>query len=309
MSLRRRHDIWDLVVIGGGIAGLTAAWHALRRGLATALFEPAPGYGGQVATVNALDDWPATGPVSGVELAASIANDLNPEVVEALREPVTAVRPEGRWLRVVSSSHSVRSRRVIAASGASLRPLGVPGEEALRGKGVSQCAHCDGGFFRGQDVVVVGGGDAALQEALVLAEHCRLVTIVSRSRLKARAAYVERAAGKTNVAFVWDSEVAAVLGDAGVNGVRLRNVKTGAQSDLPCSGVFPFIGVTPESAYLPAEVERDATGRVTTDGAMQSSLPGVYAVGALRAGDGGDLVNAAGEAAEAVGSIARELTA
>src|SRR5690606_23415658 len=139
-----------------------------RRGLATALFEPAPGYGGQVATVNVLDDWPATAPVSGVELAASLANALDDEVVEKMREAVTAVRADGELLRVESAAHSVRARTVIAASGAALKALGVPGEEALRGRGVSQCAHCDGGFFRDQDAVVVGGGDSALQEALVL---------------------------------------------------------------------------------------------------------------------------------------------
>ena len=308
MSLRRRHDIWDVVIVGGGIAGLTAAWHAMSRGLATALFESAPGYGGQVATVNVLDDWPATAPVSGVELAASLAHALNPEVVEQIRERVSAVRAEGPLLRVESASHGVRARRVIAASGAALKPLGVPGEEALRGKGVSQCAHCDAGFFRGQDVVVVGGGDSALQEALVLVESCRSVTIVARSRLQARAAYVERAAGKTNVGFVWDSEVTAVLGESGVTGVRLRNVKTGEQTDLPCSGVFPFIGVAVDTSYLAAEVERDPDGLVVTDRAMHTSLPGLYAVGALRAGYGGDLVSAAGEAALAVGVVARELS-
>jgi thioredoxin reductase (NADPH) len=307
MTLRRRRDIWDLVVIGGGIAGLTAAWHGMRRGLATALFEPAPGYGGQVATVNALDDWPSTGPVSGVELAASLAMALDDEVVEKMHEAVGSVRAQGEWLRVDSATHSVRSRAVIAASGAALKTLAVPGEEALRGKGVSQCAHCDGGFFRDQDVVVVGGGDSALQEALVLANLCRSVTIVARSRLKARAAYAERAAAKTNVVFVWDSEVTAVLGESAVTGVRLRNVKTGEQNDSPCSGVFPFVGVAVDSSYLPSQLARDGAGRLVTDGALRTALPGLYAIGALRAGYGGDLVSAAGEAAQAVQAIAREL--
>jgi thioredoxin reductase (NADPH) len=308
MTLRRRRDIWDLVVIGGGIAGLTAAWHGMRRGLSIALFESAPGYGGQIATVNSLDDWPATGPVSGVGLAASLANALSHEVVEPLHEAVSAVRTEGKLLRIESASHSVRSRRVIAATGAALRSLSVPGEEALRGKGVSQCAHCDGGFFRGQDVVVVGGGDSALQEALVLAELCRTVTVVARSRLKARAAYVERAAGKTNVVFLWDSEIAAILGDSGVTGVRVRNVKTGAESDYPCSGVFPFIGVAPDTSYLPAHIERDTGGFVLTDENMRASSDGVYAIGAMRAGYAGDLVSAAGEAALAVARVTRDLT-
>jgi thioredoxin reductase (NADPH) len=147
-----------------------------------------------------------------------------------------------------------------------------------------------------------------LQEALVLVESCRSVTIVARSRLKARAAYVERAAGKTNVGFVWDSEVTAVLGESGVTGVRLRNVRTGGQTDFACSGVFPFIGVAADTSYLPPEVERDPAGRVVTDREMQTSLAGLYAVGALRAGYGGDLVSAAGEAALAVAVVARGLS-
>ncbi len=307
MSLRRRRDIWDVAIIGGGIAGLTAAWHATRRGMAPCLFEPQPGYGGQVATVNTIDDWPATGPVSGVELAASLAAGLSHEIVEMVNEPVSEVQPEGGLLRVSSASHSIRARKVIVASGARLRTLGVPGEEELRGKGVSQCAHCDGGFFRNQDVVVVGGGDAALQEALVLAEGCGSVTIVARSRLRARSAYVERAASKPNIRFVWDSTIDAVSGTEGVTGVRLRNIKTGATSELACSGVFPFVGVVPETSFLPAKVRRDANGRLLTDAELRSSLAGVFAVGAVRAGYGGDLVSASGEAALAIAVAASEL--
>ena len=309
MTLRRRRDVWDLAIVGGGIAGLTAAWHAMRRGLAACLFEPQPGYGGQVATVNVLDDWPATGPVSGVELAAALAARLSPEVVELHNEAVLTVRSEDALLRVASVSSAIRARRLIAASGARLRALEVPGEEALRGKGVSQCAHCDGGFFRAQDVVVVGGGDAALQEALVLAELCRSVTIVARSRLKARAAYVERAASKTNVRFVWDCEVDAVLGTAGVEGVRLRNVRTCERSELPCVGVFPFIGVVRDASYLPREVRRDSAGALVTDAALKTSMPGVFAIGAARSGYGGDLISAAGEAAVAVAAAAHEVHA
>ena len=307
MSLRRRRDIWDLVVIGAGIAGLTAAWHALRRGLATTLFEVQPSCGGQVGTVNALDDWPATGPVSGVELAAAMVASLSPEVVDIHHERLESVGVEEGLLRVRSASHSLRARRVIAASGAHLRTLGVEGEETLRGRGVSQCAHCDGHFFRAQDVVIVGGGDGALQEALVLAELCRSVTIVARSRLKARAAYVERAASKPNVRFVWDCEIDAVLGASAVTGVRLRNVKTGATDDLPCVGVFPFIGVLPNASYLPTSVRRDSSGLVLTDASMRTAEPAIFAVGAVRAGYAGDLVSAAGEAAAALAVIAADL--
>src|SRR5689334_20918218 len=222
MSLRRRRDIWDVVVIGGGIGGLTAAWYCARRGLPTALLEGEGMLGGQVATVNTLDDWPATGEVSGVELASSMREKLGHNGVDMIHEPVVAVNPakDQGVLIVKTEARTLRTRRVIAAAGAKLRSLSAPGAEQFRGRGVSQCAHCDGYFFKGQHVAVVGAGDSALQEALVLAPLVRSVSIVVRSRLRAKRAYVERAAGAVNVRFIWDSEVAAVLGNGTVTGGR-----------------------------------------------------------------------------------------
>src|SRR5687768_11662816 len=150
MSLRRRRDIWDVVVIGGGIGGLTAAWYCARQGLPTALLEGEGLLGGQVATVNKLDDWPATAEVSGVELASAMAEKLERGSAQIVHEAATAIEPgrDGGVTLVKTPARTLRTRRVVAAAGAKLRSLGVPGEEALRGKGVSQCAHCDGYFFK-----------------------------------------------------------------------------------------------------------------------------------------------------------------
>jgi thioredoxin reductase (NADPH) len=309
MSLRRRRDIWDVVVVGGGIGGLTAAWYCARRGLPTALLESTGMLGGQVATVNALDDWPATGEVSGVELANAMNERLANNAVEVAYEEVERIKAasdQGLTL-VKTPKRTLRARRVVAAAGAKLRALEAPGAEALRGKGVSQCAHCDGYFFKGQDVVVVGGGDSALQEALVLAPLARSVTIVVRSRLRAKRAYVERAASAANVKFVWDAEIDAVLGNGTVSGVRLRYVTGGKTSELPCSGVFPFIGVEPNTAFLPASIRRDDGGRVITDERMRTAEPSIFAIGALRSGYSGELTGAAGEAAIAAATIASDL--
>jgi hypothetical protein len=173
--------------------------------------------------------------------------------------------------------------------------------------GVSQCAHCDSGFFKGQDVAVIGGGDAAMQEAIVLTETCRTVYIVVRGNLAARRTLADRAAGKSNVKFIWDTEVEAVLGKTGVTGLKVRSRKDGATSELPCDGVFPFVGVEPNNAYLPAAIKRDAKGCVITDERFHSNDPTLYAIGALRAGYGGDLISAAGEAAQVAAMISDEV--
>jgi thioredoxin reductase (NADPH) len=310
MSLRRRRDIWDVVVVGGGVSGLTAAWYTARRGLPTAVLEGEGLLGGQVATVNTLDDWPATGEVSGVELASSMAEKLRNNAVEIRHDAAVEVRRSGETglLLVRTEESTLRARRAIAASGAKLRALPVTGADTYVGKGISQCAHCDGYFFKGQDVVVVGGGDSALQEALVLAPLARSVTIVVRSRLKAKQAYIERAAGAANVRWVWDSAVDAVLGNGALTGVRLRNVKTGETSEVSCAGLFPFIGVEPKTEFLPATIRRDETGRIRTDERMRTSEPSIFAIGAVRSGFSGELTGAAGEAAIAAAAVAADLT-
>ena len=296
-------------MIGGGIGGLTAAWYCARRGLPTAVLEAEGLLGGQVATVNRLDDWPATGDVSGVELANAMAEKLEMNAAQIVHEAASAIEPakEDGITLVKTPERTLRVRRVVAAAGAKLRSLGVPGEDELCGKGVSQCAHCDGFFFKGQDVAVIGGGDAALQEALVLAPIARSVSIVVRSRLRAKRSYIERAAGTANVKFIWDSEVDAVLGNGTVTGVRLRNVANGKTSELACTGVFPFVGVEPNTAFLPSSVRRDESGRVVTDERMRTAEPAIFAIGALRSGYSGELASAAGEAAVAAVTIAADL--
>jgi thioredoxin reductase (NADPH) len=307
MSLRRRRDIWDVVVVGGGMGGLTAAWYTARRGLPTALLESEGVLGGQVATVNTLDDWPATEEVSGSELASAMRVKLENSAVEVSHEAGVEIKRSQELLFVKTERRVLRTRRVIAAAGARLRPLDVPGADALRGKGVSQCAHCDGYFFKGQDVIVLGGGDSALQETLVLAPLCRTVTIVVRSRLRARQVYVERAAGAANVKFIWDSEVDAVLGNGTVSGVRLRNIRTGERSEIACAGVFPFIGVEPNTEFLPTSIRRDDSGRVITDERMRTAEPSIFAIGALRSGFSGELTGATGEASIAAATAAADL--
>ena len=232
----------ELAVVGGGIAGLAAADEAVSHGLAVALFESGL-YGGLVANVGTLDGWPA--PVGGAELAFGWKDRLAAAGVRFHEEHVEAVRVQGRR-RIVETvgGGRYRTKAVVTATGAKLRRLGVPGEEALTGRGVSQCAFCDAGFFRDADVAVVGGGDAALQEALHLAGYARSVSMIVRGgRLRARPGYGARAAADPKFTFHWNSEVASIDGVDGVEGVTLAGGRR-----LAVSGVFVFIGLEPVTA-------------------------------------------------------------
>jgi thioredoxin reductase (NADPH) len=200
----------------------------------------------------------------------------------------------------LADGQAIRAQQVIASTGARLRMLDVPGAHELLGKGISQCAWCDGALYKGKDVVVVGGGDAALEEALHLAQFAARVAVVTRgNNFRARQTYVNQIAMLDNVEFRWMSDVLEFVGNGRVEGVRLFNREENAQEQIPCSGAFVFIGLEANSRLLAGLADIDAEGLIVTDQAMRTKTPGLYAAGAARSGYRGRLVHAVGEAATA----------
>jgi thioredoxin reductase (NADPH) len=279
-------DPFDIAVIGSGLAGLTAAHHAALGGASVVNLE---GHllGGLVTNVGELDGYPLPEPAAGITLAAALLERNMGLGVDWREGAVTALVP-GAPHRLALAGGELAARAVIVASGARLKRLGVDGEARLDGHGVSQCAFCDGGLFNDKAVVVVGGGDAAFQEALHLAQHASRITMVLRGeRPRARRAYVTRAADDPKFEFRWRTTVEAIAGEAAVGGVRLRSLENGGTEDLPCAGVFVFIGLEPATEFMPG-----AAGALAVDASLATTLPGVFAAGAARAGHGGSLAEA-----------------
>jgi thioredoxin reductase (NADPH) len=301
----QRQKGFDMLVLGGGIAGLTAAWRGARLGLSGALVEQGPLFGGQVSTLGAIDDYPSIATQSGPEFASQLVTAATASGVAITEDTVVGIRRTQSSPVVETRERTLNARNVVIATGARLRRLDLPEASELEGRGISLCATCDGGLYRGRDVVVIGGGDGALQAALDLVRSCRSVTVVVRSRLRAKQHYIDAASKRSNLRFLWDSTVEAVLGDGGVTGVRVRNRKSGETAEMACFGVFPLIGVTPNSDFASAVVELTDDGYIRTEPDLATSTPGIFAIGAVRSGYSGALVSAAGEGAEVAEVIAR----
>lgn len=291
---------FDLFVIGAGIAGLTAANEAATRGLSICLAEEQM-FGGLALNVNHLTPGLEGAPASGSDLASELMERASGLGVTMLSDSVASVEsgPDGSLLvATASSSHCVRC--VIVASGARLRQLGVPGEADFEDRGVSHCADCDAPLYQGQTVVVVGGGDSALQESLVLAGFCSAVHLVQRAgAFTARAAFIEAVSKTPRIETHFNTVVHSLQGDDELAAVQLHDVGTGRTYLLPCRGVFVYVGLEPNASFLPPGVKTDAGG-ICVNERLESSLANVFAIGAVRSGCGGELIHAVEDARIAV---------
>ena len=292
---------YDIAVIGGGIAGLTAANHALQGDCSVAHIIGTEPIGGLVCNVGELSGYPAGDqPLSGIGQAIALsAANAELGAVEMMAD-ATSVSALGSGFRIDTNEGEIISRNIIAATGARLRMLDVPGAHDLIGRGVSQCAWCDGALYKGKNVVVVGGGDAALEEALHLANIAAKVTVITRGAgFRARRSYVTRIANIATVDSRWMCDVVEIIGGETVEAVRVHDRKNGAVEEIACDGAFVFIGIEANSGLLEGLAEFDERAAVVTDERMQTATPGIYAIGALRSGYRGRLVHAVGEAATA----------
>jgi thioredoxin reductase (NADPH) len=289
-------EIHDVMIIGGGGAGLTAALYASRAKLSTVLFEKLVS-GGQIASTDLVENYPGfTEGILGSEIAQKMEAQAVRYGTQIIYEEVKSLSQKGDIFEAVSAEASHAARTVILAMGASFRMIGVPNEKELTGKGVSYCATCDGAFFKGKKVVAVGGGDSALQEGIFLTRFAEQVIIVHRrDKLRASPILQERAKMNSRISFIWDTVVDKIEGDRKVEAVLLRNVKTNEVHKISADGVFVFIGHDPNSRFLKDFVTLDEKGYIVTDASLATSTPGVFAAGEVRKGAVRQLVSACGE--------------
>jgi len=275
--------VHDVIVIGSGPAGYTAAIYAARAQLTPLVFEGTQ-FGGALMTTTEVENYPGfRGGITGPELMDEMREQALRFGAELRMEDVDAVSLNGRVKSVTVGDETYQARTVILAMGAAARHLGVPGEEALIGMGVSTCATCDGFFFRDQDIAVVGGGDSAMEEATFLTRFARSVTLIHRrEEFRASRIMLERARANEKIEFLTNTHVTAIEGDPKVSGVRLRNTVTGQESELAVTGVFVAIGHDPRSELVRGQVDLDPEGYVLVQGRTTStSVEGVFAAGDL----------------------------
>jgi thioredoxin reductase (NADPH) len=273
-------DIRNVVIIGSGPAGLTAALYAARANLRPLVIEGVEA-GGQLMLTTDVENYPGfVDGIMGPELMERMRKQAARFEAEYVTDNVTSVNLSGSPFEVRTSADTYRTHSLIIATGANAKMLGVPGEKELLGHGVSTCATCDGFFFRDQDLIVVGGGDSAMEEAIFLTKFASKVTVVHRrDTLRASKIMQERAFANDKISFVWDSVVTEIVGDGKVSGAALENLKTGEQSRLDTGGVFVAIGHTPNTSLFEEQLELSGGYIVTPTESTQTSVPGVFAAG------------------------------
>lgn len=300
--------MYDTIIIGAGPAGMTAALYAARSNLKVALLERGiPG--GQMNNTSDIENYPGYANISGPELAEKMFEPLENLGVEHLFGSVEKIEDQGAIKKVFTEDEVLETKTLIIATGAFHRHLGVPGEEELNSRGVSYCAVCDGAFFRDEDLLVVGGGDSAVEEAVFLTRFAKTVTIVHRrDELRAQKLLQERAFANEKIHFIWDSVVKEIKGDKRVSSVMVENVKTGEVSERKFGGVFIYVGLDPVSAFVKDLGITNEAGWIVTDNHMETAISGIYAIGDVREKDLRQVTTAVGDGAVAGQEVYKYIT-
>ena len=293
--------IYDMLIVGGGPGGYTAALYAARSGLDVAVVEKLSA-GGQMALTHQIDNYPGFEEgIEGFSLAEKMQAGAERFGAKTIYAEVSSLQLSGEVKVLETSEGTLHSRTVVIATGANPREMGIANEQQLTGRGVHYCATCDGMFYRGKTVVVVGGGNTAAADAAVLSRIAKKVILVHRrDTLRATKIYHDPLMKAENIEFRWDSSVAELLFEDHVTGVRLKNVKTGELTDVACDGVFVSIGRKPASELVAGQLELDRGGYIIADESTRTSIPGVYAIGDVRTKEVRQVVTAVADGATAV---------
>ena len=289
--------MYDVVIIGAGPAGLTAGMYCGRANLSTLILGDM--FGAQLAEAGLIENYPGFDEgITGMDLIVKMGEQATKYGAENKTSNVKGISKKEDGFFITTDDGEYLGRAIIIATGARHTELGVFGEKELAHKGVSYCATCDGPLFRGKDVVVVGGGDSAVKEALFLCEFAGKVKLVHRrNRLRATKIFQDRAFSNEKMDFIWESQVTEILGEASVEGVKIKNVKTQKEEEVACQGVFIFVGIAPNTKFLEGLVDLEQPGYIITDDNMKTSVDGIFACGDARKKLFRQVVTACGEGA------------
>lgn len=291
--------MYDIGIIGGGTAGMTAAVYGQRAGKKTLIIEGGA-FGGQITSSPNVENYPGIASVSGSEFSMNLLDQATKLGADTVTEQVTGIRDEGSQKVIVTGSNEYPCKSVILATGVTHRHLGAPGEERLAGAGVSYCATCDGMFFRGRDVAVVGGGSTALQDAEFLSNYCKKVYLIHRrDEFRGEDSIVKRLREKDNVEFILSATVKEIVGEMVVEKLILNHIKTGETSELPVNGVFVAVGQIPKNEMFADVVKLDVGGFILAAEDCVTSHPGIFAAGDCRTKEVRQLTTAAADGAVA----------
>ena len=294
------NKIYDMLIIGGGPAGYTAALYGARAGLSVLVIEKLSA-GGQIALSPMVENYPGFDEgIDGYTLGEKMLAGAERFGAETLLAEVTGVSLAGEVKTVETTEGTILGRTVVLATGADAKSLGLPKEKELLGRGISHCAACDGMFYKGKTVAIVGGGNTAAADALQLSRICKKVILIHRrDTLRATKIYHQPLMDAENVEFRWNSSVTELLADGRLTGLRVQNLKTGEESILECEGLFVSIGRSPNNGLVQGQLELDGAGYIVADESTRTSLPGVFAAGDVRTKELRQVITAAADGASA----------